>query len=86
MLTFCKGGKRGRNTDYDYDSGPYSFIFPAGITIASFNVTINYDKILESIETFGLSISSPLPDKVFQGNPNQSTVIIVDNDSKWYHH
>ena len=78
MLIFCKGG----GTEPDYSSGPYSVIFPAGITSATFDVPIENDNILETNELFDLFISSPLPDRIFQANPNQSTVTIVDNDSK----
>ena len=31
----------------DYDSGPYTVTFPAGQTIATFNVPINDDVILD---------------------------------------
>ena len=72
----CKGN--------DYTSGPYNVIFPTGNTSVSFDVPITNDNILESNETFSLNIiSSSVPDQVIIGNPRQSAVTIVDNDSKW---
>ena len=77
MLTIlCKGN--------DYTSGPYNVMFPAGITSVPFDVNITNDNILESNETFSLNIiSSSVPARVLMGNPRQSAVTIVDNDSKW---
>ena len=73
---FCKG-------NVDYTSGSYNVIFPAGITSASFDVSIIDDNILESNETFSLNIIHHLlPTKVTRGNPKTSTVTIVDDDSK----
>ena len=58
--------------------------FPAGSTSVSFDVNVTNDDILESNEKFNLNIiSSSVPDQVIIGNPKQSTVTIVDNDSKW---
>ena len=72
----CKGN--------DYTSGPYNVTFPAGSTSVSFDVNVTNDDILESNETFNLNIiSSSVPDQVIIGNPKQSTVTIVDYDSKW---
>lgn len=58
-------------------------MFPAGITSASFDVSIFDDNILESNETFSLNIMRHLPAKVTRGNPRTSTVTIVDKDSKY---
>ena len=53
------------------------------MTEVSFNVTIMDDNILESNETFQLSInSSSLPNRVTVDNPSVVTVTIVDNDRK----
>ena len=53
------------------------------MTEVSFNVTIMDDNILESNETFQLSInSSSLPNRVTVDNPSVVTVTIVDNDCK----
>ena len=53
------------------------------MTNATFNITINNDDILESHETFMLTInSSSLPTHVTVGNPGEATVTIMDDDSK----
>ena len=62
----------------DYDSGPYTVTFPAGVTSVSFNVTIFDDNMLENHEDFRLSISSRrLPAGVCAGKP--SKVVISDS-------
>ena len=68
----------------DYDSGPYTVILPAGVTIVSFDVPINDDMILEDDESLILTINpSSLPTGVIVGTPGQATVTIVDNDRKF---
>ena len=68
----------------DYDSGPYTVTFPVGMTIASFNVPIIDDNILEDDEQFDLTIiSSSLPDGFTVDNPSQAMVTITDNDSEY---
>ena len=53
------------------------------MTEISLDVTIRGDNILESNETFQLSInSSSLPNRVTVDNPSVVTVTIVDNDCK----
>ena len=65
----------------DYDSGPSDITFPAGETLAVFNVSINDDNIVEDNESFTLSIDlSSLPNGVTVINPNQTTVNIMDDD------
>ena len=65
----------------DYDSGPFDITFPAGETLAVFNVSINDDNIVEDNENFTLVINpSSLPNGVTVVNPNQTTVNITDND------
>ena len=67
----------------DYTSGPYTVTFPAGQTTATFDVPINDDSILEGSEDFILTIDViSLPNNVIRGNPGQTTVTIVDDDSK----
>ena len=66
----------------DYDSGPYTVSFPAGMTSISFDVPITDDNILENNEQFHLIFSNTLPDHVTIGNPSQTIVTITDNDSK----
>ena len=41
----------------DYNSGPYTAIFPAGSTNATFNVTIIDDDLLEANENIFLKLS-----------------------------
>ena len=58
--------------------------FSPGKTSASFKININDDKIFERNETFNLSISAALPSGITSGDPNQATVVIMDdNDSKY---
>ena len=67
----------------DYDSGPYSVTFTVGITMASFNVSINDDNILENDEDFILTIMrGTLPDGVTRDGDGQATVTIVDDDGE----
>ena len=67
----------------DYTSGPYTVTFLAGQTTATFDVPINDDYILEGSEDFILTIdATSLPINVIYGNPGQTTVTIVDDDSK----
>ena len=71
--------------DIDYNSGPYSVSFAAGITATSFNILITDDNILEDNETFYLIIDpSSLRDdnNVDVGNLFQVRVIIVEDDCK----
>ena len=66
----------------DYTSGPYTVIFPAGQTTATFDVPINDDDILESNEDFMLMIDPLTPIDVTVGSPDEATVTIVDDDCK----
>ena len=66
----------------DYTSGPYSVILPAGEISVPFNISVNDDNIFEDSEIFMLTINSSLPNDVVSGNPDQATVIIMDNDCK----
>ena len=69
--------------DADYNSGPYNVTFTAGQTSVPFDVPINDDNILENTEMFTLTIdSSTLPDRVTVGDPDQTTVDILDSDSE----
>ena len=68
----------------DYSSGPYIVQFDAGVTRMSFNVPIINDVLLESNETFTLSINQiSLPESVTLVDPDQTTVTIVANDCKY---
>ena len=69
----------------DYNSGPYTVQFDAGVTRVSLNVSINNDNILEGDETFNLNIdSSSLPISVIADDPGQTTVTILANDGNHY--
>ena len=67
----------------DYDSGPYIVTFLAGQTIATVNITIKDDNVVETNEIFTLNIISPSP--FITVTIDQATVTIVDNDRElWY--
>ena len=72
--------------DMDYNSGPYTVTFAAGMTAISFSILITDDSILEGNETFYLTIDpSTLRDdtNVDVGSLFQVTVIIIEDDCKW---
>ncbi|XP_065884189.1 uncharacterized protein [Dysidea avara] len=65
----------------DYDSGPYTVTFPAGVTRVPFDIPINNDSILENDEDFTVTINpSSLPADITRGDPGSATVTIVDDD------
>ena len=67
----------------DYDSGPYTVTFTAGVTSVPFDVPINDDNILENTENFTVTIvMGALPTGVTRGDPGSATVNIMDNDRK----
>ena len=67
----------------DYDLGPYTVTFTAGIIHTSFNFSLIDDDVFENSENFVLTIHpSSLPNNVTVGDPGQVTVTIVDNDGK----
>ena len=66
----------------DYTDKTYTVTFPAGQTTATFNVSITDDNMLETDENFMLTINLSISDNVFIGNPDQTTVTIVDNECK----
>ena len=77
------------NADYlhslgdDYVSGRYAVTFPAGATTMQFNVSISDDDILEHNETFQLTIDSSLvPPGSSIADPEQTTVVIINDDCK----
>ena len=68
----------------DYDTGPYLVRINAGETSVLLSIPINDDDILEGNEEFYLSFNlSLLPNHVNVTNPEQATVIIMDNDGKY---
>ena len=69
----------------DYNSGPYTVMFHAGVTSVPFDVTITDDNILEGNESFSLMImQTSKPDRVTRVGDYQAEVTIVDNDCKWF--
>ena len=64
-------------------NGPYTVKFPAGKTIATFDVPKHdYDK-LKGNKYFMLTIDkTSLPRDATCGSPGQATVTMVDGDSK----
>ena len=68
----------------DYASGPYPVSFPAGQITAMLSIPIINDSKLEGNEDFVVSINTfSLPNRVFTTTPDESTVIIVDDDGKY---
>ena len=78
--------------DVDYGSGPYTVTIPAGNQSVVFDISIIDDNMLETNETFELSIdSTSLPSKVFPSrtdrDPSMTTVYIIDDDmpgNNWF--
>ena len=71
--------------DNDYNAGPYSVMFVAGQTDASFDVTINDEDMLERDESFMLKIdesSLSLDTVTLDTNNDEATVTIMNDDSK----
>ena len=72
--------------DVDYGFGPYTVTFPAGETSVQFDIVINDDNIVEGSEEFSLSIwNKSLPTTVTCINPSETTITILDNDSKEFY-
>ena len=84
MKTFCLiSGSRRYN--YDYYSGPYSITFSAGVTTASYNITIVDDHYLElTNDTFLLTIDPFLPKHLTHGSLDTTLVSIVSDESKYF--
>jgi len=67
----------------DYNSGPYTVTFPAGMTSVTFDVPITDDNIFEGNENFMLTINqSSLPTGINCGDPGEATVTIVEDEGK----
>ena len=86
IYSLFKFGNAASQWPYDYYGGPYSVTFSAGITTASFRITINDDRYLElTDEVFSLTINDLLlPKHITYGNLERATVTIVSNESKCY--
>ena len=69
----------------DYGSGPYKVTLTAGTTEALLNVLLNDDNIFENNENLMITIDpSSLPNNVTVGYRRRVTVIIMDNDGKYF--
>ena len=68
---------------YDYNAGPYTVTIDAGKNNATFVISIIDDNIREQIETFNLTIDGSLLPNGVTSRAN-TTVAIIDNDSKWF--
>ena len=67
----------------DYDSGPYTVTFPAGVTSVPFDVTINDDNTLEDDKDFTLTMMhGTFPNGITRGSIGQATVTIADDDGE----
>ena len=66
------------------DDQPNTIIFHAGMTDASFNVTLIDNNVYqEDHNTYCLIINSSVPNNVVLSDPRQATVIIRDDDCKY---
>ena len=67
----------------DYDSGPYTAMFPAGMTRATINISVADDNIFEGNRNFTASIDLlSLPSYVTTSNHSEVTVTILEDDGK----
>ena len=70
------------DSDYNF-SIFYNVTIPAGQITTPFNISITDDNVLERNESFNIFIIPELlPSDISLGNPNRTTVTIVDDDSK----
>ena len=65
----------------DYLSGSYNITFPIGSTIASLDIIIIDDGVLEDDEMFNVTITS-ITNGHIVGTPAVATITIIDNTSK----
>ena len=67
----------------DYVGGTFSVTFPAGVNVASFNVSIINDNIAELDESFTLELEIPPASAamgVLKVSPDTATVNIMDDE------
>ena len=70
--------------DNDYTMGLYNVTFPANVTTRLLDIPVCDDEVFEPEESFSISVvSNSLPDNVMDGNLNQATIVIVDDDCKF---
>lgn len=65
--------------EQDYTLGSGTLIFPLGVTTQTITIPILEDTVLETSETFFITLSNPV-NGVIQG-PNPMTVTIMDNEA-----
>ena len=65
----------------DYNSGPYTVIFPVSSTSFPFDITIHDDGILEGDEMFNVTIGLIVNGHIV-GTPEVATITIIDTTSK----
>lgn len=70
--------------DYDNSGSHVNITIPATVTSVPFDITIFDNYVLEANETFTLTISTSTvsSNNVTIGDISQTTVIILDDDSK----
>ena len=67
----------------DYSDELFIVELPAGEFRITFNISISDDDVLENVEEFNLTINSTsLPDRIFDGGIQQTTIFIIDDDGK----
>ena len=71
----------------DYRSGPYSVTFSSGSTSSSVYINITDDNVIESAESFILTIDpNSLSTGISLGVNRQATVTISDDDGNYCSH
>ena len=65
----------------DYIATSYNITIPSQTTHVLFNISIIDDNILEDTENFTVTIMSSQP-SITVNTPDQTTIIIVDDDGK----
>ena len=81
MYICYKGLSNVAGSGIDYDSGPYTAIFPVGSTNASFNLIVYEDDEIERGEDFLFVISS-ITNGHLLGDPRSAVVTIIDTTGK----
>ena len=66
----------------DYAGGTYPAVFPSNVTIATIEIAVNEDLLIEEIEEFRVMIVDPGDGTIILGDPSTAIVNITDNTSK----
>ena len=76
ILSLCLGNA-------DFNAGPHVVQFAINMTMASFNIPITVENVLEIDENFMFRIDpAMLIPQVFLGNISQASGLIIDDDRK----